>query len=139
MIKTKCVDKDVTIRKVTVTLNKNIENVLLNYVGRRKVEAIIAYLKKEIEGTQLVIAEIGNTMFELKFVYNVLYGAEPTFEKFNFEGQISGCLFDNGLTDDEVAECVPLLYSLNEVPYKSNEEKSETQHNGVDLFSAYDR
>ncbi len=137
MIKTKCGDKDVTIKKVTVTLNKNIESVLLNYVGRRKVEAIIAYLKKEIAGTQLVIAEIGDTMFELKFVYNVLYGDEPTFEKCKLEEQISDCLSDNCLTGDEVAECMPLLYSLNEVPYKSNEEKAETQHIGADLFSAY--
>lgn len=126
MIKIRLKGKDVTIKKVEVSLDENIKDILLDYVGRRKVEAIIAYLKKEIEGTQLVIAEIDDTMFEFKFGYEFVNGYEPQFEKYKLEEQISDSLSENGLAENEIAECVPLIYSLKEVPDESNEETEDT-------------
>lgn len=121
MIKIRLNGKDVTIKKVTVTLNENIRDILLKYFKSREIRSIITAIKYAIKNKEFVIAEIDGEIFE----FMLFADGTPRFVK----GYIDAIIWnriDGVSIPDEAKEDVPLMYSLKEVPETSNEETGDT-------------
>lgn len=123
MIKIRCDGRDVTIKAVKVTLNKNIKEILLDYVGKRKVDYIVEDLVETIGNDNLIIFTNDDIKHQIKInAFNI-----PEFTSYTeIYTNIRDCLINDGLLPEDAAECAHLIYSLEEVPEESDEEKIKT-------------
>ena len=96
--------KKVTIRKMTTSLNKqHVENVLLEYVGRRAVKNIATAVMKVVGDNQIIV-EIQNNMYKL-----VLNNGVPSFEEYILKGNkgnLAKVLIEKGFIAADAIECV---------------------------------
>lgn len=97
----------VTIRKMTTSPNKqDIENVLLEYVGRRAVKDIAPAVMKVIGDNQIIV-EIQNNMYKL-----VLNNGVPSFEEYDLKGNLAKVLIEKGFTVADANEFINYMYAL---------------------------
>lgn len=111
MLKAMIGNTEITIREMPPRLNRqSVENALLEYVGRRAVKDIATAVMELALNDNQIIAEIPNSnVYKL-----VLNNGVPSFEEYNFKGNLAKVLIEKGFTEADANECVDSMFATTE-------------------------
>lgn len=100
------IGEKVTLKKLsTMCTPERIEDVVLEYVGRRTAKAIINAVTDIVGDENVVVAKVNGTLYKL-----VLNNGVPSFVVYNIKKDIEIALMEKGFTTTDAAECVEALF-----------------------------
>lgn len=106
-LKTNICETEVNIKKVsTACTSEKIEDVLLEYVGRRTAKGIIDAVTDIVGDDNVVVAEVNETLYKL-----ILINGVPSFEEYNIKKDVVNALMENGFTEADAIECAEALFA----------------------------
>ncbi len=106
-LKTNICETKVNIKKVsTACTSEKIEDVLLEYVGRRTAKDIIDAVTDIVGDDNVVVAEVNETLYKL-----ILINGVPSFEECNIKKDVVNALMENGFTEADAIECAEALFA----------------------------
>lgn len=106
-LKTNICETKVNIKKVsTACTSEKIEDVLLEYVGRRTAKDIIDAVTDIVGDDNVVVAEVNETLYKL-----ILINGVPSFEEYNIKKDVVNALMENGFTEADAIECAEALFA----------------------------
>lgn len=105
-LKTNIDETEINIKKVsTACTSEKIEDVLLEYVGRRTAKGIIDAVTDIVGDDNIVVAEVNETMYKL-----ILINGVPSFKEYNIKKDVVNALMENGFTEADAIECAEALF-----------------------------
>lgn len=118
MLKAMIGNTEITISKMTIILNEqSVENALLEYVERRTVKDIAtAVMELAVNDNQIIAEMPNNKMYKL-----VITNSVPSFEEYDFKGNLERVLIEKGFTAIDANKCVDSMLATAEEPSQSKE------------------